>query len=254
MPGWGPFVKELEYQKYITNYVDEPEVSTLIFSFKNYNMKLMPRSIQVRLNIMPLSGLRYDVHLDMWPLLWPWWSVHYTLSYEGMVPVTFRKVKHKFINLFLWNHSTTNYLVFRYSYMNFLIFAMLFFIILPWILITYNISCQWLKNFVSCMSNFPDHMQINPETRINVAIPSWHINHDGHGQRCRKDLYTRGCRGEVETTWSSTNALAPSLREMAPWARHDTLNDHWNFHNILAFHMCFILIIVYHKSHSTIII
>lgn len=72
MPGWGPFVKELEYQKYITNYVDEPEVSTLIFSFKNYNMKLMPRSIQVRLNIMPLSGLRYDVHLDMWPLLWPW--------------------------------------------------------------------------------------------------------------------------------------------------------------------------------------
>ena len=38
----------------------------------------------------------------------------------------------------------------------------------------------------------------------------------------------RTCREEVENTWSSTNALAPSVREMAPGARPDTLNDHWN--------------------------
>jgi hypothetical protein len=29
MPGWGPFVEESEYQSYIANYVDEPEVRTL---------------------------------------------------------------------------------------------------------------------------------------------------------------------------------------------------------------------------------
>jgi hypothetical protein len=27
MPGWGPYVEENAYQKFIANYVDEPEVS-----------------------------------------------------------------------------------------------------------------------------------------------------------------------------------------------------------------------------------
>ena len=56
--------------------------------------------------------------------------------------------------------------------------------------------------------------------------------------------YTKGagrtCGEEVETTWASTNALAPSVREMAPGARHDTLNDQWNgwnFRKITGFRM-----------------
>jgi hypothetical protein len=31
MPGWGPFVEELAYKNFISNYVDELEVSTLSF-------------------------------------------------------------------------------------------------------------------------------------------------------------------------------------------------------------------------------
>ena len=75
------------------------------------------------------------------------------------------------------------------------------------------------------------------------GFPSWHIN--GHGERCRKNFclgYTRGagrtCGEEVEMTWSSTNSLAPSVREMVPGARHDTLNNHWNgwnFRKIMGF-------------------
>ena len=117
--------------------------------------------------------------------------------------------------------------------MDFIVFAALVGIILPWIFITYDIGCQWSKNFRARMLDFPENMQINPTTKVDVVIPSWHIN--GHGQRCRKEFclgYTKGagrtCGEEVETTWSSTNALAPSVREMAPGARHDTLNDHWN--------------------------
>ena len=127
--------------------------------------------------------------------------------------------------------------------MDFIIFTVLVGLILPWIFITYDIGCQWSKNFRSRMSEFPEHMQINPATRVDIAIPSWHIN--GHGERCRKGFclgYTRGagrtCGEEVETTWSSTNSLAPSVREMAPGARHDTLNDHWNgwnFRKIVGF-------------------
>ncbi|KIL54292.1 hypothetical protein M378DRAFT_92846, partial [Amanita muscaria Koide BX008] len=36
------------------------------------------------------------------------------------------------------------------------------------------------------------------------------------------------CGEEVEISWSHTNPLASSVREMGPAARHDTLNDHWN--------------------------
>ena len=52
----------------------------------------------------------------------------------------------------------------------------------------------------------------------------------------------RTCGEEVETTWSSTSALTPSVREMAPGARHDMLNDHWNgwnFSKIIGFRMFF---------------
>ena len=105
--------------------------------------------------------------------------------------------------------------------------------------------CEWSKNFRSRMADFPEQMQIDPATRVDIAIPSWHINE--HGQRCRKDFclgYTKGagrtCGEEVETTWASTNALAPSVREMAPGTRHDTLNDQWNgwnFRKITGFRM-----------------
>ena len=51
----------------------------------------------------------------------------------------------------------------------------------------------------------------------------------------------RTCGEEVETSWSHTNALAPSDREMGPAARHETLNDHWggwNFKKIVGFRKC----------------
>ena len=138
--------------------------------------------------------------------------------------------------------------------MDFIIFVALVSVILPWIFITYDIGCQWSKNFCSRMSE-PEHMKIDPATQVDVTIPSWHIN--GHGEWCRKGFclgYTRGarrtCGEEIETTWSSTNSLAPSVREMVPGARHDTLNDHWNgwnFRKIMGFCMFHSVILFDHQ-------
>ena len=93
------------------------------------------------------------------------------------------------------------------------------------------------------MTEFPEAMQIPDTTQVNVAIPGWHIN--AHGAKCRNNFnlsYMAGAgrtTGEdIETTWAGTNALAPSVREMGPAARHDTLNDHWNgwnFRKIVGF-------------------
>jgi hypothetical protein len=100
--------------------------------------------------------------------------------------------------------------------MDFLIFSALVGIILPWIFITYDIGCQWSKNFLSHMAEFPEKMRIKLGTKVDIIIPSWHIN--GHRERCWKDFclgYTkstgRTCREEVEISWSHTNPLAPSI-------------------------------------------
>jgi hypothetical protein len=99
------------------------------------------------------------------------------------------------------------------------------------------------------MADFPEAMQIPDTTRVDVAIPGWHIN--GHGAKCRNNFnlsYMEGAgrtTGEdIETTWAGTNQLAPSIREMGPAARHDTLNDHWNgwnFRKVVGFSMPFLL-------------
>jgi len=123
--------------------------------------------------------------------------------------------------------------IYRYSNMDYIILSALLGITLPWIVITYDIACQWSKNLRKRMKDYPESMRLKPETKIDVAVPSWHIN--GHGQSCRQNFslgYMKGarktCGEEVETSWSHTNPLASSVREMGPAARHDTLNDHWN--------------------------
>jgi len=128
--------------------------------------------------------------------------------------------------------------------MDYIILSALLGITLLRVILTYDIACQWVKNFKKRMiENFPEHMRVPDQTTIDTAIPSWHIN--GHGASCRQNFclgYMKGagrtCGEEVEVSWSHTNPLAPSVREMGPAARHDTLNDHWNgwnFRKIVGF-------------------
>lgn len=87
------------------------------------------------------------------------------------------------------------------------------------------------------MAEYPAQMQLPPDIDLEIAIPSWHVN--GHGSKCRNNLslnYVPGvgrtCGEDVEISWSQTNALAPSTREMGPGARKETLNDQWNGWNL----------------------
>lgn len=137
----------------------------------------------------------------------------------------------------------------RYCNMDFIIFSALIGIALPRIVISYDIMCQWSKNYRKRMETYPETMKINPNTIVDVAIPTWHIN--GHGDNCKNNFSLsympgvgRTCGEDVETSWAHTNALGPSVREMGPGARHETLNDHWNgwnFRKIVNFreHPCF---------------
>lgn len=106
-------------------------------------------------------------------------------------------------------------------------------VILLWIIFTYDIGCQWSKNLWSRMEDFPEYMKIDEGTKVDVAIPSWHIK--GHGSGCQASYNLgylpgagRTCGDEIESSWAHTNPLAASVREMGPGAHHETLNDHWN--------------------------
>jgi hypothetical protein len=116
------------------------------------------------------------------------------------------------------------------------------------VVITYNVICQWSKNFRKRMEDFPEHMLIPETTKVDMAIPGWHIN--GHGDTCHNNFNLSYMEGagktmgkDIETTWAGTNQLVPSVREMGPAARHDTLNDQWNgwnFRKIVGFRASFL--------------
>ena len=136
--------------------------------------------------------------------------------------------------------------------MDYIILSALVGVTLLRIVITYDIACQWIKNFLRGMEAFPDHMKLPDKTKIDAAIPSWHIN--GHGESCRQnfslgylDGVGRTCGEEIETGWSHTNPLASSVCEMGPAARHDALNDHWNgwnFWKIVGFSASVVILLV----------
>ena len=65
------------------------------------------------------------------------------------------------------------------------------------------------------MKKFLLEMQINEDTEIEFAIPSWHIN--ARGADCCanfglsfQDGVGHTCGEEVEVTWAGTNPLGPS--------------------------------------------
>jgi hypothetical protein len=162
--------------------------------------------------------------------------------------VTFQRARSKFCPFSCPFFSLPDCWSCKFCNIDFIIFAALLGTTLHQIVLTYDIACQWSKNSQKRMSEFPLEMQIPNTTQLDVAIPGWHIN--GHGDSCRNNFNLSYMEGvgrtvgeDIEMTWAGTNPLAPSVREMGPAARHDTLNDHWNgwnFQKIVGFRAFFI--------------
>ncbi len=137
--------------------------------------------------------------------------------------------------------------MFRFCSIDYMILSSLLGIMVSCIVISYDIGCQWSKNFNKWMLEYPKKMQLPSDTTIDIGIPNWHVN--GHGSFCRNNYSLNyipevghTCGEDVETTWSHTNSLVPSVWEMGPGARQETFNSHWNgwnFHKIVGFHKFF---------------
>jgi hypothetical protein len=165
-------------------------------------------------------GMRFQVQVLLYVLATSW--------FVEMEQGTYRRGKSKSLFYFFWEctYLTLIHLL-RYCNMDFIALSALVGVVLSWVIFTYDIGCQWSKNLASRIEDFPEDMRIKDSTKLDVAIPSWHIN--GHGAKCRDNFnlaYMKGagrtCGDEIEGSWSHTNPLATSVQEMGPGARHET--------------------------------
>jgi hypothetical protein len=98
---------------------------------------------------------------------------------------------------------------------------------------SYDIRCQWSRNFWTRMKLFLREYHIDRNSvEIVFLVPKFHLpthrpacqlsysfNFTPHVGRTDSEAPERG--------WSNTNALSSSTKEMGPSSRRDTLDDHF---------------------------
>lgn len=112
----------------------------------------------------------------------------------------------------------------------------------PDLVISYDIACQWHKNFFVCMDKYPAQLRLHQiKHNILYLVPKFHL--PAHILKCRNDFSFNfsakiGWTDEEapEWGWATTNALANSTKEMGPGSHQDILDDHfgdYNWHKII---------------------
>ncbi|KAK0456981.1 hypothetical protein EV421DRAFT_1887058 [Armillaria borealis] len=112
---------------------------------------------------------------------------------------------------------------------------------LLWVVISYDIACQWIKTIFTCMtSHWPANLRFNPDIRITPVVPKFH--EPGHKQEGHKQFSfnlvfgVRLSDGECpERIWAAHNALGNSTKTAGPGTRQDLIDDHLGFWNWLKY-------------------
>ncbi|KAF8122930.1 hypothetical protein K438DRAFT_1651868, partial [Mycena galopus ATCC 62051] len=124
----------------------------------------------------------------------------------------------------------------RYPNMDYIWFSSVMGIILLCIVASYDIACQWSRNFWKRAKLMPKNMRLPDGTDVIFKVPKFHL--PLHIPKCHGPYsfnYTKGVGrtdGEgVERNWSWLNSAARSVSVMGPGAREDTIDDLCGFSN-----------------------
>ncbi|EEB91988.1 hypothetical protein MPER_09564 [Moniliophthora perniciosa FA553] len=108
--------------------------------------------------------------------------------------------------------------------------------VLMMLFISYDIACQWFKNFLERMHEMPAYLHLPKYTTLHFKVPKFHL--PAHVPSCFAPFsfnFTKGVGkvdGEgIERQWSLLNPVARSLSMMSAGGRSDTLDDFCNFLN-----------------------
>lgn len=121
--------------------------------------------------------------------------------------------------------------------MDFLFFSSLLGFCMTYLVLSYDIACQFSKNIWTRMKELPTKYHLNIDW-INVRwlVPNFHL--PGHKKGCHSPfsfhwLWGAGrTHGEtVEQNWEFLNGIAASTKMMGLGARHIALEGLFSFHN-----------------------
>jgi len=127
---------------------------------------------------------------------------------------------------------------FRYANMDYLFFASLVGITLRMIIISYDIACQWGSRLTTRMNapSLPPMLRLPASTSLRKLVPKFHL--PSHTDECQAPFSFNFALGVgrtdgegVEWNWSVLNGIAPSVSQMGPGGRWDTLDDFCNYSN-----------------------
>ncbi|KAJ7165774.1 hypothetical protein C8R46DRAFT_899899 [Mycena filopes] len=125
----------------------------------------------------------------------------------------------------------------RFCNLDFLLLSALLLFALQYIVVSYDIACQYSRHFWERMEQLPEPMRLSiEEENLWWKVPNFHL--PPHQWPCHSPysfhyMYGAGMsHGEgVEQNWSSSNGAAASTKLMGPGSRHATLEDIFGFHN-----------------------
>ncbi|KAJ7148600.1 hypothetical protein C8R46DRAFT_1231115 [Mycena filopes] len=133
----------------------------------------------------------------------------------------------------------------RYCNMDFILLAVLLALRLLWLVVSYDIACQYSIHFWERMAAMPVSQELKIEPgNIWWKVPNFHL--PPHKRPCHSPYSFHWMPGAgmshgegVEQNWSFSNGAAASTRLMGPGSRQATLEDVFGFHNydrLLAMH------------------
>ncbi|KAK0214468.1 hypothetical protein IW262DRAFT_1450136 [Armillaria fumosa] len=108
---------------------------------------------------------------------------------------------------------------------------------LVWVIISYDIACQWIKTiFTRMTSHWPSKLRFNPDIRITPLVPKFH--EPGHKVEEHEQFSFNLAEGVglsdgecPEWIWAGHNALGNSTKTVGPGTRQDLIDDHLGFWN-----------------------
>jgi hypothetical protein len=107
---------------------------------------------------------------------------------------------------------------------------------LLFILISYDIACQWFINLFERMEHWPPELHLSASTTFVPAIPKLHEPmHSAANHQMYSLNYIHGVGLSdlecPERFWSGHNAIGNSTKTQGPGSRHDVLDDQFSFWN-----------------------
>ena len=127
--------------------------------------------------------------------------------------------------------------------MDYILWSILISSIVSFVVLSYDVTCQWSKNFFLCGEQFSEHMKTSlHQMMFQFFVPKFHLR--AHGQSCQAKYlfnyweHTGRTDGKgIESFWVHINPITMSTREMTAEFWMDTIDIYvsiWNWIKIIG--------------------